>query len=184
MKKQNPIYFGLFWKFVSRCGSSAVPEHKTIDSWCRRQGNVPLICYYVHMSRLVYPTFILIRCWMETFVQYKWSLFFKFFLLGITNRNQKWPNFAKIKCQGKLLCTQPGQRPGIAIGVERTRLGWVHFIIFHIQILTKLLQGEMFRGYNVFWTYKVKWKPLFDGWVLGVLNIIYKVRKNGPIRHS
>ena len=50
-------------------------------------------------------------------------------------------------------------------------LGGVHFIFRHIQICTRLLQVELFRGYYVYCTYKLNRKPLFDGKGLGVLNI-------------
>ena len=33
---------------------------------------------------------------------------------------------------------------------SEARLGGVHFIFFHIQILTRLLQVELFRGYYVY----------------------------------
>ena len=33
---------------------------------------------------------------------------------------------------------------------SKARLGGVHFIFRHIQILTRLLQGELFRGYYVY----------------------------------
>ena len=47
----------------------------------------------------------------------------------------------------------------------------VHFIFCHIQIWTRTLQCELFRGYFVFCTYNLKWKPLFDGSILSVLDI-------------
>ena len=34
--------------------------------------------------------------------------------------------------------------------------------------------SDAVRGYYIleaYYTYKLKWKPLFDGWVVGVLNI-------------
>ena len=52
----------------------------------------------------------------------------------------------------------------------------------HIQMSTTLLQGELFIGHYVFCTYNLQKKPLFDGWVLGVLNI--NVRKNWHIIHN
>ena len=54
---------------------------------------------------------------------------------------------------------------------SKAGLGGVHFIFRHIQILTRLLYVELFRGYYVYCTYKLKRKPLFDGSGLGVLNI-------------
>ena len=33
---------------------------------------------------------------------------------------------------------------------SKARLGGVHFIFRHIQILTRLLQGELFGGYYVY----------------------------------
>ena len=33
---------------------------------------------------------------------------------------------------------------------SEARLGGVHFIFRHIQILTRLLQGELFKGYYVY----------------------------------
>ena len=54
--------------------------------------------------------------------------------------------------------------------VSEAMLGKVHFSFLHIQICTRLLQ-EAVKSYHVYCTYKLKWKPLFDVWVLGALNI-------------
>ena len=55
---------------------------------------------------------------------------------------------------------------------SEARLGNVNVIFRHIQIVTRLLQGYLFKvTMYTACTYKLKRKPLFDGLGLGVLNI-------------